>query len=89
MRAQQWGFEVIPVENQEIEDAPLVTARKNLSFSRRDSGGHLGRVALRKVQFDGVLRITDVELFRKALVNGMGRGKAYGMGLMTLAPLAR
>ncbi|WP_311162705.1 type I-E CRISPR-associated protein Cas6/Cse3/CasE [Rothia dentocariosa] len=88
-RAQQWGFEVIPVENQEIEDAPLVTALKNLSFSRRDSGGHLGRVTLRKVQFDGVLRITDVELFRKALVNGMGRGKAYGMGLMTLAPLAR
>ena len=88
-RAQQWGFEVIPVENQEIADIPLVTARKDLSFSHRDSSGNIGKVTLRKAQFDGALRITDVELFRKALVNGMGRGKAYGMGLMTLAPLTR
>ena len=43
----------------------------------------------RKAQFDGVLRITDVELFRKSLLSGMGRGKAYGMGLLTLAPLSR
>ncbi|MFC2763767.1 MAG: type I-E CRISPR-associated protein Cas6/Cse3/CasE [Rothia dentocariosa] len=88
-RAQQWGFEVIPVENQEIADIPLVTARKDLSFSHRDSSGNIGKVTLRKAQFDGALRITDAELFRKALVNGMGRGKAYGMGLMTLAPLTR
>ena len=88
-RAPQWGFEIIPVEGQEIEDAPTVTRRQNLSFARRGSEGKIGTVALRKVQFDGALRITNVEQFRKALVNGMGRGKAYGMGLMTLAPLAR
>ena len=88
-RAQQWGFEVIPAEGQELEDAPTVTGRNDLSFSRRDTGGHVGRITLRKAQFDGALRITDAELFRKALVNGMGRGKAYGMGLMTLAPLAQ
>ena len=88
-RAQQWGFEVIPVENQEIADIPLVTARTDLSCSHRDSSGNIGKVTLRKAQFDGALRITDAELFRKALVNGMGRGKDYGMGLMTLAPLTR
>ena len=43
----------------------------------------------RKAQFDGALRITDVELFRKSLLSGMGRGKAYGMGLLTLVPLSR
>ena len=88
-RASQWGFEIIPAEGQELEDAPTVTGRNDLSFSRRDTGGHVGRVTLRKAQFDGALRITNVEQFRKALVNGMGRGKAYGMGLMTLAPLAQ
>ncbi|BAV87872.1 hypothetical protein RA11412_1573 [Rothia aeria] len=88
-RASQWGFEIIPAEGQELEDAPTVTGRHDLSFSRRDTGGHVGRVTLRKAQFDGALRITNVEQFREALVNGMGRGKAYGMGLMTLAPLAQ
>lgn len=88
-RAPQWGFEIIPSHDQGLEDAPTVTARKDLSFGRRDANGRLGTVTLRKAQFDGELRITDVELFRKSLVSGMGRGKAYGMGLMTLAPLKR
>jgi len=33
----------------------------------------------------GRLEVDDVELFRHALLNGMGRAKAYGCGLMTLA----
>ena len=88
-RARQWGFEIIPVDGQDIEEAPNVTKRQDLSFARRGSDGKIGKITLRKAQFDGALRITDVELFRKALINGMGRGKAYGMGLLTLAPLAR
>ena len=34
--------------------------------------------------FEGLLEVTDEELFRNMLVNGLGRGKAYGMGLMTV-----
>ena len=38
-------------------------------------------------RFRGELEITDTEQLRDTLINGMGRGKAYGCGLLTLAPL--
>ena len=41
-------------------------------------------VALLSVTFDGILTVADPELFRKALVSGIGRGKAYGNGLLTI-----
>ena len=34
--------------------------------------------------FEGVLTVTDASAFRDALLNGIGRGKAYGMGFMTV-----
>ncbi len=37
------------------------------------------------VVFDGVLEITDVMRFRKSIVAGIGPGKAYGFGLVSLA----
>jgi len=38
------------------------------------------------VTFDGLLRITDVDRFREALIQGIGTGKAYGFGLLSIAP---
>jgi CRISPR system Cascade subunit CasE len=37
--------------------------------------------------FEGVLQISDESLFKAALTNGIGRAKAYGCGLLTLANL--
>ncbi len=37
------------------------------------------------VTFGGVLRVTDANLLRAALVVGIGSGKAYGFGLLSLA----
>lgn len=41
-------------------------------------------VTLLSVTFEGLLEVTDEELFKNMLINGIGRGKAYGMGLMTV-----
>ena len=41
-------------------------------------------VTLLAVTYEGVLQVTDAELFRTVLCQGMGRGKAYGLGLMTI-----
>ena len=46
-------------------------------------------VTLLSVTYEGVLAVEDAELFRKALVKGIGREKAYGMGLMTVIPLTQ
>lgn len=50
---------------------------------RKKNNIHL--VSLRMVAFEGTFRIVDVQKLRDALVQGIGRGKAYGCGLLTLA----
>ena len=45
------------------------------------------QVKLSRVTFEGFLKITDVSKFRETLRKGLGREKAYGMGLMTVIPL--
>ena len=42
----------------------------------------------RAAQFDGALTCTDAELLRAAVSNGIGRGKAFCMGLLSLATLS-
>ncbi len=36
--------------------------------------------------FEGVLEITDAEAFKRTLAEGIGSGKAYGFGLLSVAP---
>lgn len=45
------------------------------------------RIRLSRVAYEGVLAITDIELFRRLLTEGMGKKKAYGFGMMTVIPL--
>lgn len=40
-----------------------------------------------KVDYEGVLTITDIDLFRRVLINGLGKKKAYGCGLITVLPV--
>ena len=39
------------------------------------------------VRFDGRLQVTEAEVFIKALENGIGAGKGFGFGLLSLAPV--
>lgn len=84
-KAGQWGFEIKSGQEDGTYQA-AVTSRDDQRFSRTDphQAGRRGTVALRQAQFDGVLTITDVELFKESLLKGMGKGKAYGCGLLTL-----
>lgn len=34
--------------------------------------------------FDGVLKVTNIYAFQKALLGGIGRGKSYGLGLLSI-----
>ena len=37
--------------------------------------------------FDGILTVTDEVSFRQTLVEGIGRGKAFGQGMLTVMGL--
>ena len=41
-------------------------------------------VTLLAVTYEGVLTVTNAEKFCETLVNGIGRGKAFGMGMLTV-----
>lgn len=60
-----------------------VFRRRNPDRDRRD------RVTINRTVYEGVARVTDPDALRRALVAGIGRSKAYGCGLMTLARARR
>lgn len=43
------------------------------------------RVSLRRVLYEGVLQVRDAELLVQAVAAGIGHGKAFGCGLLSLA----
>ncbi|MFF5037943.1 type I-E CRISPR-associated protein Cas6/Cse3/CasE [Nocardia salmonicida] len=99
-RTQKWGFKIpsteiepqIPgIEPDDITTAPevVVRGRERLSFGRTDPNTHGTRhpVTINSATFEGHLEITDAELFTTTLLAGIGPSKAYGCGLITLAPL--
>ena len=57
----------------------------NSNWYRFRKGTDPGRtVTFRAVTFEGILTVTDAELFRDMLRSGLGREKAYGCGLFTV-----
>ncbi|MDF7682371.1 type I-E CRISPR-associated protein Cas6/Cse3/CasE [Lactobacillus sp. ESL0679] len=81
-RAEKSGFQVKYSENEQSfnivsRDWPLLSYRGNR------------RVRLSRVTFEGILQVIDADLFKKTLVNGLGREKAFGMGLMTVIPRSK
>lgn len=71
------GFEL-------VEDNCFVLAKEWKNFYKNASGKDM-RVRLMLVSFEGILRVTDADAFRNALINGIGRGKAYGAGMLTIS----
>ena len=76
-RAEVNGFRILATS--EGEPGVAVHSRSVRSF-RRDAS----RVTIAVATFDGGLEIIEPELLRRALVNGIGRARSYGCGLMTL-----
>lgn len=71
-----------------------VRDRRELSFAKTERGaggrhpdGRRNKVTLTTVTFDGRLQVTDPDKLRRTLTAGLGKAKAYGCGLMTLAPV--
>lgn len=62
----------------------IVRDQRDIEFQKR---GEKGRVTIKTVTYDGRLEVTDAESLRRTLTAGLGKAKAYGCGLMTLAPI--
>jgi CRISPR system Cascade subunit CasE len=54
-----------------------------------DVTGRRGGTRIRHAltRYDGIAVVTDPDALRRAVLGGVGRGKSYGAGLLSLAPL--
>ncbi|MFY1702209.1 type I-E CRISPR-associated protein Cas6/Cse3/CasE [Micromonospora sp. WMMA1923] len=80
-RAQRNGFNVVRQTDGELN---LVTYNHQVHRFARNQGPK--PVTLATVTYDGVLEVEDPTLLRAVLTRGIGHARAYGCGLMTLAP---
>lgn len=74
-KAHQGGF---TVETMNLSDLGMVESIKK----KNNQIYHIQHFA---VQFDGLLSVTDPQLFKLTLVKGIGSAKAFGFGLLSLA----
>lgn len=76
-----------PASNWSVFDAPQVTERWTDVFQRDKGRNRRSQpVRIAKARFAGTLEVVDAAALRSCLQLGIGRGKGYGCGLLTLAP---
>ena len=72
-RAESAGFHI-------EEDA--TTLQPGFVYMNKNGKGQ----RLRSVLFEGLLQVTDPDAFRQTLIRGIGSGKSFGFGLLSIAP---
>lgn len=89
-RQQGAGFAVVdkPQDKRILQHGDelqmVVRDRRDLKFAK---ASEKRTVTITTVTYDGLLRVTDPAVLRRTLAQGLGKAKAYGCGLMTLAPV--
>lgn len=73
-----WGFSVGDRSSPNVR----LVHREHVSFRKHQQGP---LVTLDTATFEGILRVINVSQFHEVLLGGLGRGKAYGCGLLTIA----
>jgi CRISPR system Cascade subunit CasE len=66
----------------EVDPAGITIVHEGRSTGNRNGS----RMTFEGVRFDGWLRIRDADRFRDAVRMGIGPAKAYGFGLLSIAP---
>lgn len=85
------GFELLMKEAVSEKGETLLIPHVTVSpegkqTGHKKSGDSRYATTHNAVLFEGVLRVTDAEAFRETLIRGIGSGKAFGFGLLSVAP---
>ncbi len=88
------GFELLLREVRDTRGEVRLLPRVDVSTEGKQKGhkryGASGHVTTHlAVLFEGLLRVTDKDGFLETLIRGIGSGKAFGFGLLSVAPSAR
>lgn len=87
-KATQHGFAVLRArEAPEVVNLQQIEEGKRRGFRQTADGPR--RIIFGSVLFEGELEVMDEGRFREALATGVGPGKAYGFGLLSVAATGR
>ena len=79
------GFELLSIQLDPI--VPDVDVNPSIwIYGKRKVESTVAELTFGSTVFRGHLRITEPEVFQQTLRNGIGSGKAYGFGLLSVAP---
>lgn len=81
----KWGNDQLLKHGFVIKSVDI-TNRRSVMLEHEDKGKRR-RVYLREATYEGVVMIDDKDKATETLFNGIGREKAYGMGMLTLMPV--
>lgn len=86
------GFKILMREwvdqSGNIQKVPHVAVQpEGKQKGRKKDNGHCFLMTHVGVRFEGILEITDADAFRETLARGIGPGKAFGFGLLSIAPV--
>lgn len=80
---QRWPMEKAAQHGFVLKEGEFLAVHNEwYQFSKPQEGRY--PISLLSVTFEGLLTVTDDDLFRRTLTEGIGRGKAYGMGMLTV-----
>ncbi|MEX2717827.1 MAG: type I-E CRISPR-associated protein Cas6/Cse3/CasE [Candidatus Sigynarchaeota archaeon] len=91
-RAKISGFEIVRVVDtapaqMDWDDERGVAAVVDYSFLTTRGFRKGSTITFKGVTFDGILRVTDLVTFMTAMRTGIGPGKSFGFGLLSVAPV--
>ena len=85
-RGTTGGFRLSAVQIQPTVPSVRTSAMTKAVGHRKDRTGRRERLTFGSVLFEGALEVTDRSAFLVTLSKGVGPGKAYGFGLLSVAP---
>lgn len=85
-KAEQGGFRLLSIATRpDLADVRISPQAKVIGV--RSNEPTRPRMTFGAALFEGRLQVQDVERFRQTLITGVGSGKAYGFGLLSIASI--
>lgn len=88
-QGERFGFKIADLKINPAVRNVISAKEGKIEFKKPDEKDSANKktVTYGSVVFEGVLIVTDADKFREALRCGIGQGKAYGFGLLSIAPV--
>lgn len=89
-KGQQHGFSLPQLVSFDLSESlqeriDVQIAQEHMLRGKQHAGNG---IRVYSVLYDGILTVTEPDKFRDALQTGIGHGKAMGLGLLSVAPIA-